>query len=204
MPELGLRERKKLLTRQLIADTARRLFAERGFEAVPVAEIARAADVSEQTVFNYFPTKEDLVFWRLGTFEDELLATIRDRPDGESALQAFGRFLGAQRGLLGQVEPDAREQLRALSRVIASSPALRAREAQILAGYTDSLASLLAEESGQDGIRPWVAANAMLGVHRALIDFTRRRVIAGESGPALQRVVRAELERALALLEQGL
>ena len=65
-PRLGLRERKKQQTRELIAETARRLFTERGFERVTVAEIARAAEVSEQTVFNYFPTKEELVFWRLG------------------------------------------------------------------------------------------------------------------------------------------
>ena len=66
----GLRERKKLQTRELIAETARRLFAERGFEAVTVAEVARAADVAEKTVFNYFPTKEDLVYWRLESFEE--------------------------------------------------------------------------------------------------------------------------------------
>ncbi|HVD58038.1 MAG TPA: helix-turn-helix domain-containing protein, partial [Thermoleophilaceae bacterium] len=68
----GLRERKKQETRQLIADTARRLFTERSFDAVPVAEVARAANVSEKTVFNYFPTKEDLVYSRLEAFEDEL------------------------------------------------------------------------------------------------------------------------------------
>src|SRR6516165_949039 len=60
--EIGLRERKKQRTRELISDTARKLFAERGFERVSVAEIARAAEVSGATVFNYFPTKEDLVF----------------------------------------------------------------------------------------------------------------------------------------------
>src|ERR687888_1901998 len=93
---LGLRERKKRQTRELIAETARRLFAEHGFERVTVATIARAADVSEQTVFNYFPTKEDLVYWRLGAFEDELLTTIRDRTPGEAAVAAFRRFVLAQ------------------------------------------------------------------------------------------------------------
>src|SRR5919201_3978344 len=90
-PELGLRERKKQRTRELIAESARRLFAERGFERVSVAEIARAAEVSEQTVCNYFPTKEDLVYWRLASFEEELLAAIRGRGGGGSVPQAFGR-----------------------------------------------------------------------------------------------------------------
>src|ERR671923_2890529 len=90
---LGLRERKKQQTRQLIAETARRLFTERGFQRVTVAEIARAAEVSEQTVFNYFPTKEDLVYWRLESFEEELLAAVRERKAGESVVQAFGRFV---------------------------------------------------------------------------------------------------------------
>src|SRR3954468_16018733 len=147
-PALGLRERKKLKTRQHIAETARRLFSERGFERVTVAEIARAADVSEQTVFNYFPTKEDLVYWRRGSFEEDLLTAVRDRAPGESILSAFGRFLLVQRGLLGQADPAAREQLAALTRMITESPALLAREQQILAGYTDSLASVIAAEQG--------------------------------------------------------
>ena len=84
--ELGLRERKKQQTRRAISDAAMRLFLERGFDQVSVAEVARAADVSEETVFNYFPTKEDLVYERMDTFEHELLAAVRERPVGESRL----------------------------------------------------------------------------------------------------------------------
>jgi AcrR family transcriptional regulator len=202
----GLRERKKQQTRQLIAETARRLFAERGFERVRVSEIAREADVSEQTVFNYFPTKEDLVYWRLGTFEEELLATIRDRDEGESALAAFRRFILAQRGLLGESDPAARELLAAVSRTIAESPALLAREQQIFSRYTASLAALLASEHGDEpgAVEPVVAANAMMGVHRALVAHTRGRVLAGAAPPALARDVRARAEQAFALLEHGL
>jgi AcrR family transcriptional regulator len=205
-PQPGLRERKKEQTRQLIAETARRLFTERGFERVTVAEVARAAEVSQQTVFNYFPTKEDLVYWRLQSFEDELLATIREREPGESALAAFGRFLVAQRGLLGKQDPQAREQLAALTRMIAESPALQAREQQIFAGYTASLAALLAEETGADAadLRSWVAANAMMGVHRALVHHARRRVIEGARHPRLAAEVRARAEEALGLLDAGL
>jgi AcrR family transcriptional regulator len=202
----GLRERKKQQTRQQIAEAARSLFAQRGFAKVTIAEIARAADVSEQTVFNYFPTKEDLVYWRLGSFEDELLATVREREPGEPAVAAFRRFLLGQRGLLGEHDPAAREQLTSFTRMIVESPALRAREAQILFGYTSSLAALLAEETGaaQDDIRPAVAANAMMGVHRALIEHVRAHVLAGELGPELSAAVRAEAERALDLVAAGL
>jgi AcrR family transcriptional regulator len=205
-PALGLRERKKQQTRQLIAETARRLFGEHGFERVTVAEIARSAEVSEQTVFNYFPTKEDLVYWRLQSFEDELLGTIRERSPGEPALAAFRRFLLAQRGLLGKQDPEAREELAALTRMITESPALLAREEQIFAGYTASLAALLAEETGADDadLRPWVAANAMMGVHRALVHHARRRIVEGARHPKLSAEVRTRAEEALALLATGL
>src|ERR1700754_5119358 len=60
----GLRERKKRQTQEAIAGAAMELFLEHGFDAVTVADVARAADVAEKTVFNHFPTKEDLVFFR--------------------------------------------------------------------------------------------------------------------------------------------
>ena len=126
----GLRERKKQQTRQQIAEAARRLFGQRGFEHVTVAEIARAADVSTQTVFNYFPTKEDLVYWRLESFEDELLTTLRERAPGETVLAAFGRFVRAPRGMLGDYDAAAQERLAALTRMIVASPSLLAREQQ--------------------------------------------------------------------------
>jgi AcrR family transcriptional regulator len=204
--QLGLRERKKQQTREAIAETARRLFSERGFDRVTVAEIARAAEVAEKTVFNYFPTKEDLVYWRMESFEDELLETIRTRGPGESVVEAFGRFVSEPRGLIAARDPEARDRLEAITRMISDSPALLAREEQIYARYTASLAGLISEEAGaRDGdIAPWVAANAMMGVHRALVDYTRRRIVAGARGPRLARDVRAQAKRALALLDEGL
>jgi AcrR family transcriptional regulator len=205
----GLRERKKERTRRLLAETARRLFAERGFEAVTVAEIAREADVAEKTVFNYFPTKEDLFYSRLEAFEEELLAAIRGREPGQSALDAFADFILQARGVLAFDEsrdPEATEQLRTITRVITDSPALLARERQVFARYTQSLAALLAEETNapQGSVEPTVAATALLGAHRALIDYVRRRTLAGDSAAAIARGVRAEAKKAFALLGAGL
>jgi len=201
----GLRERKKQHTRELIADAARRLFAERGFEQVTVAEIARAADVSPQTVFNYFPRKEDLVYWRLESFEDELLATVRNRAPGESALAAFGRFVLVQRGLLASDDPGARERLTSMTRMIVESPALLAREREVFSAYTASLAALIASEPGSGSdVEAWVAANAMIGAHRALVDHARSRIVAGAAPKTVAREVRARGKAALELLERGL
>jgi AcrR family transcriptional regulator len=203
--EAGLRERKKQHTRELIADAARRLFAERGFEQVTVAEIARAADVSPQTVFNYFPRKEDLVYWRLESFEDELLGTVRDRAPGESALAAFGRFVLIQRGLLASDDPGARERLTSMTRMIVESPALLAREREVFSAYTASLAALIASEPGSGSdVDAWVAANAMIGAHRALVDHARSRIVAGAAPKTVAREVRARGKAALELLERGL
>jgi AcrR family transcriptional regulator len=204
--ELGLRERKKRRTRELIADTARRLFAERGFEAVPVSEIARQAEVSEATVFNYFPTKEDLFYSRLEAFEEELLASIRSRPAGEPIIRAFGRFITTPRGLLAARDPQQVEHLAAIARVITESPALLARERQIYARYTEALAQLFAAETraAPSDLEPWVVARTLIGLHQAAVDYSRREILAGTRNPTLARRVRRHTERALELLSGGL
>lgn len=204
--ELGLRERKKQRTRQLIADTAWRLFRERGFDRVPVADVASAAEVSEATVFNYFPTKEDLVFHRMTAFEQELLDALRDRAPGESVVEAFGRFVLQPRGFLTSDDPDANENMRAVARVMTGSVALQTRQREILDGYTDALAAVLAAERGlaPDAVEAWVIANALIGLHRALIAYTHRQSLAGVENRRIARGVRTHGKRALAALEHGI
>jgi AcrR family transcriptional regulator len=205
MTEMGLRERKKAQTRQLIADTAWRLFADRGFERVTVAEVAREAQVAVATVFNYFPTKEDLFFFRLEAFGADLVEAVAARAAGEPALAAFRRQLLGAGGLLAQVEAgdvQALERLRTMNRVIADSPALQAREQQAFARTAAALADRLAADTGE--LDAQVAANALIGVQRALVGYTRRRVLAEERPAGLAADVRALGERAFALLEDGL
>ena len=206
---MGLRERKKEQTRQLIAETARRLFADRGFEQVTVAEVARHAQVAVATVFNYFPTKEDLFFYPLEAFGARLVDAIGSRAVGEPVLVAFRRFLLESGGLIAQVEAgdaQALERLRTVNRVIAASPALLAREQQAIARNAGALAARLAAETGASAhdLRPQVVANALVGVQRALLDYTRRRVLADEQPARLAADVRRLGQRAFALLEHGL
>src|SRR5689334_15787144 len=141
----GLRERKKRETRERISDIATGLFMMRGFDSVTVAEVARAADVSVNTVFNYFGTKEDLLFDRRQEVEDLPSRVVRERGPGESALEALRRdFLDAL---------DTRhhrygfhEGSDAFTRMIAESPSLNARIREMNEAREQVLARTLADE----------------------------------------------------------
>lgn len=205
----GVRELKKERTRGLIAEVAWKLFADRGFDEVTVAEIAREAIVSTATVFNYFATKEDLFFFRLESFGDKLVDAVRVRPSGEPALTGFRRFLLQPGGLLAQLDagdPRAIERLRTIHRVIAASPALLAREHLALVRNAEAFAELLVTDTGAspNSIGPHVAAHALIGVQRALIDLVRRRVLADDQLEQLAKDVRIQGEAAFALLAGGL
>jgi len=202
--QVGLRERKKQQTRQHIYDVAGRLFARRGFDAVTVAEIARAADVSEVTVFNYFPSKEDLFYGGMQFFEEQLLEAVRTRPRGESALKALrGRLMESAEGLRDKARVEA---ILKATETVSASPSLVAREREIVERYTRRLAELLAEETGADpgDVEPLAAAAALMGAHRALVDYVRRRVAAGRRGAALVEDARLQIRRAYARLDGGL
>jgi AcrR family transcriptional regulator len=203
---VGLRERKKQQTRETIARVAFDLFVARGFEAVPVVEIARRADVSEATVFNHFPTKEDLVYDRFEQFRTALLEAVRDREPTLSIPAAFRAFLATTHSPLASRDPAVVQRVVDITRVITGSPALRARERQIYEDYTEALAAIVAAETGArpGDVEPWVVANALIGVHRALIEFVRADVLAGRTGPSLVRRARAQLDKAMGRLDRGL
>jgi AcrR family transcriptional regulator len=201
---VSLRERKKEQTRQAIAEAARRLFDEHGFEAVTVAEVAQSADVSEGTVFNYFPTKEDLFYSPMEAFEAELVAAVRQRKPGESVAAAFRRFVLDRSA--GLAEEERTELIGRVERIRSASPALQTREREISARYTQMLAQLIAEEIGKppDDVEAAVVANALMGAQRTLVDYVRARVLAGRSGPKLAADARSEGRRAFKRLERGL
>ncbi|MGA5132560.1 TetR/AcrR family transcriptional regulator [Streptomyces olivoreticuli] len=202
---MGLRELKKQQTRAALSDTAMGLFVERGFDRVTVAEVARAAGVSVNTVFNYFPTKEDLFFDRQAEVEARLAEVVRNRPDDSSAAGAVCADLLAG---LERNEPTLvlSAEARTFWRVVADSPALQARGREIAERSEAALAAALAEESaaGPGDPLPAVLAGAIAGAHRAVTAEIRRRVVAGEPEESIRGAVTGAVERAFALLRSGL
>ncbi|WP_245159270.1 TetR/AcrR family transcriptional regulator [Blastococcus sp. TF02A-35] len=200
----GIRERRRQQTRARIVDAATDLFAERGFDAVSVVEIAQRAGVVEKTVFNHFPVKEGLVFDADPPMRAALLDAVRRRPAGESVAAAAGSFVVAAVSLLGT--PEAADGVAQMARVIRGSRTLLTREREILGELTDSLAALIAEETGArpGQVEPWLAAHAVLGLYASLLELARDRVLDGVSGPELAAELRRQGRRGLALLQFGL
>jgi AcrR family transcriptional regulator len=206
MSPSGLRERKKDQTRQAIREAAVRLFADRGFERVTVTEIASEANVSVATVFNYFPTKDEIVFSGMEVFETELLHAIRDREPGTSVLAAFKAFILGLHGMLVSTNPNGATRLAQISRIVLGSPALQDREGQIFSRSARALARLIAQETdaAADDMNPYVVANTLIGVHRAMLDQVRRRAASRTPPSTISRDVHSYAEQALTLLADGL
>ena len=201
---VGRREVKRQETRARIVDAAAELFAERGFDAVSVVEIARRAGVVEKTVFNHFPVKEGLVFDADPPMRTALLETVRRRPTGESVSAAAGTFVVAAVALLGSEE--AADGVARMARVVRGSRTLQVREREIIDELTRSLAELIAEETDQRSgqLEPWLAASGVLGLYAGLLELARDRVLAGVTGPALAAELRRRGTRGLSLLQFGL
>src|SRR5882757_2239580 len=89
----GLRERKKQRTRETIARAARQLFAERGYHATTLPDIADAADVSTRPIFAYFPSKEDILFSDFAPIKGCLSQALAQRPEGQDALDTVRAFI---------------------------------------------------------------------------------------------------------------
>ncbi|MGY1704017.1 TetR/AcrR family transcriptional regulator [Geodermatophilus sp. SYSU D00697] len=143
---------KKAQTRALIRDTARRLFTERGFEAVTIVDIAGAADVAVQTVFNHFASKEDLFFDGRTPWVEGPAEAVRTRPEGVPPLDALHGYLTSRVGL--QVHTLATPEGREYVTAVEASPTLCARERELHHASTALLAEALLEAWAQEGTAP--------------------------------------------------
>ncbi|QKW36189.1 TetR/AcrR family transcriptional regulator [Actinomadura sp. NAK00032] len=204
-PEPGLRERKKRQTRRRISDIATGLFLTRGFDEVTIADVARAADVSVNTVFNYFRTKEDLFFDRQDEAVESAARDFLARRPGESAAALFRRRFFE--------DLDARGHRTGLNdgsqdwvRTVRASPALRARQREIGRRAKDRLAARIAEDTGAGpgDIAPRAAAAMIFAVQTVLVEEIADRRSAGETLEEMRDDVYAAAARAFDLLEHGL
>jgi AcrR family transcriptional regulator len=188
-------------TRARIREVANSLFLERGYDAVTVAEVARAAGVSSVTVFNHFPRKEDLFLDRAGDAIDLLRSAVRDRAPGVDVLDSLHaqsvRLFDAREPLSG-VDPRSA----AFFRTVAESPALVARAREIASDLQRTLADALNSDPAFDGDGRMLATFFIAGYSDVLV-ATARRVIAGESMDALLDEHRVRLERLFDALRSG-
>lgn len=163
-PPAGLRAWKKARTRTTISDVATGLFMRDGFEAVTVAQIAAAAEVSVKTVFNYFPSKEDLFFDRADDVIGALADAVVERPAGVTVLEALHRVLADRRvpfdasGWRGLRDPEGYERFRRYLETEEESSALRTRRLAIGELWGARLTQLLTHQLGLPTGDPRAAA----------------------------------------------
>ncbi|MET1075490.1 MAG: helix-turn-helix domain-containing protein [Umezawaea sp.] len=174
----GIREIKKARTRRLIADTAARLFAEHGYENVSVGDVARAAEVAEQTVYNYFRSKEHLVTDREQQIQDRLCDLVRSRPPGTSPAAAIRDFTLRSVAAIRDVPPEVwRGELGHLAAV---SPAVHRLALELTDRQAAALAIAVADTTA---VTPEVAelrGIALAGVFRIIIGDAGRRTLEGQ------------------------
>lgn len=200
MARPGLRDLKKARTHRHIADTAARLFAERGYEAVTVSEIARAAEVAEQTLYNYFPTKEQLVIDREQQIQERLSELIRSRPAGTSPVAAIRDFVLQNLSNSHGMPPETARGT--LGYLAAISPAVN----RLALEATDRLARSLAAAIGDTtSVAPEIArlqGIALAGVFQVIISESGRRIHEGQSPAEMIDGLRPEIENVLAELDR--
>ncbi|MWA12021.1 TetR/AcrR family transcriptional regulator [Streptomyces sp. BA2] len=209
----GLRERKRQRMYQAVSDAAIALFLEKGFEKVPVAEVAAAADISKPTLFRYFPSKEDLVLHRFADHVDEAARVVAERPAKHSPLDALQRhFLdGLERqdpvtGLCDNVH------VLAFHRLLYGTPSLVARlyayqersERALGEALREAATAAAAGPRAGDALTARLAAGQIIAVQRILALENWRRMDAGEGAGAVWPEAVVAAEGAFGQLRSGL
>ena len=200
MTEIGLRQRKKARTRRVIADAAAQLFAERGYEQVAVSDVAREAEVSEQTVYNYFPTKQHLVTDYDQEAQDQFSRLIRTRAPGTTPAAAIREFaLDVVEGIRRVPAEQWRGELGYLAAI---SPAVHRLALEMSDRQAAAIATAISETGAVTPVMARLQGIALAGVFQIIISEAGRRTregqsqdqIADELGPAIEAII-DELDR---------
>jgi AcrR family transcriptional regulator len=179
MDEGGLRERKKQQTRQLIAQSAARLFAGRGYEQVAIVDVARAAQVAEKTVYNYFPTKEHLVVDLEEPLRERLVELIRTRPPGVSPLAAIRP---EARAFIESIRTLSPEQVRGgLGHLSVLSPTIRRLSLEMTDRLGSALGDTIGATSDLNRYQAHLEGVRLAWVFQIVTDETGRRARNGQS-----------------------
>ena len=206
-PGEGLRERKRRLTRHLISDTATAMFASRGFDAVKVTEIADRANISMKTLYNYFPTKESMVFDDADELIEDVAAALRDRPDEMSITDAFVGALQANMYGYDLLDDElAASVATTFAAIVRQTPALHAHWLEIQDRIARAAADQLALQAGTEPTDPRAALAgwALAGLVQVDMDSRVRHIRAGRRGVQLRQAVAGDVRQAAKLLETGL
>ncbi|MFD7306498.1 TetR family transcriptional regulator [Streptomyces pharetrae] len=198
MAEIGLRERKRQRMYQVVSDLAIGLFLEKGFDAVSVAEVAAAAEISKPTLFRYFPAKEDLVLHRIADHEGEAARVVAasDAAPLTALRRAFLAGLERHDPVTGLSDDPG---VLAFHTLLYGTPALVAR----LHGHLERSEAALADVLGGD-LEARLAAGQIVAVQRILAQENWRRIAAGERAADVRGEAVAAAERAFGLLAAGL
>ena len=197
----GLRERRKQETRLAISEIGTRMFADRGFDAVTIAQVAAAAGVSKMTITNYFARKEDLVFDQADMIIRGLAEAIAARAPGESLLAAVRRDYAES---LARADVTTGVSGQVFAQMVENSPVLTSRLREILDLRERALADQIAAEADHDDVAHRVVAAHLASVHRVLYAEATRRSLAGEERAGIRAVLATEADRAFDLLEPSL
>jgi AcrR family transcriptional regulator len=194
-PTTGIRELKKHRTHAAIVRAGMDLFAERGFDATTIADIADAAEIAPRTFFGYFASKEDLVFHDADELLRSLTERLRRREPGEDALAAMRAWILEYYGRRHAGEEHRRQSL------IRDTPALAIRERAMTARFGDVLAEAIADDLGVDaaGLRPQLAGAAAVGALDAVGRWADTASSSGHLAEAASLV-----DEAIAFLRGGL
>ena len=193
----GLRERKKLATRNALRDAAMKLFASQGFGATTIDQIAEAANVSRATVFTYFPTKEEIVFGEGAAAIDGLAVRLRERPADETTIDVVRGWLGQ---LAGWLEPELVLQ----QRLVREVPVVGARQLQLYGAAERAVADSLEAELGEEHqLAARLAAAALIAGLRVVQETAAARM-EHEARALSDAELAALLDGAVAFAEAGI
>jgi AcrR family transcriptional regulator len=196
----GLRERKKQRTREQIIDAAMGLFAERGYHATTIADIAEAADVAPRTFFSYFPSKEAVVFHNVDRELDEMATALGERLPGETAFDALRRWIETMFDKWSGQEDEA--LLR--KRLCREDEGLANFQGGVMARMHELLLGAIADDLGEppDALRPRLVAAAAVAALTSL-DTTLNEKIHQRAGLAKEEAL-AVLDEAILFLRGGI